>query len=108
MKTNKASKALFVQRLMLLLKDEKMSMRAFAAQIGISHASLSRIFSGEIAVSPATVALVCGKLGDRERSGALIEAYLLDQLQEITRTLAKKHEWARGRVVTIEIVPDAP
>jgi DNA-binding Xre family transcriptional regulator len=106
-KTTKTSKALFIQRLTLMLSESKTSMRAFSAQLGISHASLSRMISGEIAISTSTVALICGKLS-QEQVAPLIEAYLRDQLQDITRGLVRRHPWARGRVVTIRLEAQKP
>ena len=97
-----ASKALFVQRLIGYLNADEISIRSFAAQLEISHASLSRMLSGDIAISSQTVVLVCGKIGERNRSVALIEAFLLDELTAISRGLGRKHPWAREHLVTVK------
>ena len=96
------SKSLFVKNLVAFLEEEGISMRSFSAQLGMSHASLSRMISGDIAISPTTVARVCNKLGDRDRGGALVEAYLRDQLNEVSRNLRKTQGWQLLEEVVIK------
>ena len=92
---------LFVQRLVAILQEGNISLRSFSAQLGISHGSLSRLISGDIAISPKIVALVCGKLENRAQASALIEAFLVDQLNAVTRGLPKKHDWSHEKIVSI-------
>ena len=99
-----APDSLFVQRLVAILREGDISMRSFSARLKMSHASLSRLISGGIGVSPRTVALVCGKLENRDQASDLIEGYLMDQLKAITRGLPRKHDWSREQIVTIRVV----
>jgi transcriptional regulator with XRE-family HTH domain len=102
-KSKKISKSLFIRRLVGILEDRDLSFRSFSAQIGVSHASLSRFISGGIAISPKMVARVCKTLDDKAEAAELMKAFLTDQLQEINRALPKNTPWAQEPIVTVAV-----
>jgi len=51
------------------------------------------------------VALVCSALDGGAEAAGLMEAFLLDELQEITRSLPKNTSWAQKLIVTVSTKP---
>ena len=104
-KSKNSAESLFVRRLVGILEERGLSIRSFSAEMGVSHTSLSRIISGDIAISPQMVALVCSALDGGAEAAGLMEAFLLDELQEITRSLPKNTSWAQKLIVTVSTKP---
>ena len=106
-KSQNLSKSLFVRRLVGILEEKDLSIRSFSADMEVSHASLSRLISGGIAISPKMVARACSALDDKTEAAEIMKAFLTDQLKEITRSLPEKTPWAREPIVKVEICPSS-
>ena len=98
-------KSLFAQRLESFLKSDGISQRTLATSLRLNISSVSRMLHGQIPFSPTVVAAVCAKFDDRERTIALVEAFLVDQRSAVAKCLRRHPTWRLERLVAVTAVP---
>jgi hypothetical protein len=98
-------KSLLANRIESFLESDKISKRTFSAKLGLHISSVSRMLHGQIPFSPDVVAAACVSFDNRERTIALVEAYLIDQGCAVAEHFKRKPTWRLERLVNITPVP---
>jgi plasmid maintenance system antidote protein VapI len=78
-----------------------------AKALGVDHPRLSKLLDGSVAVGAKTVAQLCSGL-DRNAATDLLEAYLLDERDAVTRSARKKGRpiWGKDTLVKVERIAE--
>jgi predicted transcriptional regulator len=77
--------------------DHYGSIKAASAALGIDAAHLSRLAAGKLAPKAPTIARISRALDDSELARRLIDSFLADELDRLTRDL--DIEWSRKGAV---------
>lgn len=107
MPSKKGSETRFTQALRALVADQLekgyyANSASFAKDLRIGKPRLSRLLSGKDVPGTKTVAWICSKL-DRPDAANLLQAFLLDEVETVTRLSAikVKPSWAGEQLVVV-------